>query len=44
MAAEEDFMMDVEEEADMVEEAGKTQDINGPDTMTEWYSVTMTRR
>ena len=44
MAAEEYFMMDVEEEADMVEEEGKNQDINGPDTMTEWYSVTLTRK
>ena len=40
MAAEEDFMVDVDEEADMVEESGKTQDINGPDPMPEWYSVT----
>ena len=35
VAAEEDFMVDVEEEAYMEEEAGKTRDINGPDLMPE---------
>ena len=44
MAAEEYFMVDVEEEAYMEEEAGKTRDINGPDLMPEWYSATMARR
>ena len=44
MAAEEYFMVDVEEEANMEEEADKTQDINVPDPMPEWYSVTMARR
>ena len=40
---EEDFMVDVDKEADMVEEAGNNWDINGPDPMPEWYSVTMAR-
>ena len=44
VAAEEDYMVDVDEEADMAEEAGKTQDINIPDPMPECYSVTMARR
>ena len=44
VAAEEDFMVDVNKEADIVKEAGKTQDINGPDPMPEWYSVMMARR
>ena len=33
VAAEEDFMVDVDEEADMAEEAEKTWDINSPDPM-----------
>ena len=33
VAVEEYFMVDVNEEADMAEEAGKNQDINGPDPM-----------
>ena len=41
LAAEKIFMVDVDKEADMAEEAGKTQDINGPDPMPEWYSVIM---
>ena len=41
MDAQEDLMVDVDEETDMAEEAGKTRDINGLDTMPEWYSVTM---
>ena len=44
VAAEEYFMMDVDEEADMAEEAGKNWGINGPDPMPEWNSVTMARR
>ena len=44
VAAEEDFIMDVDEEADMAEEAGKNRDINGLDPMPEWYSVTMAHR
>ena len=36
VAAEADFMVDAEEEADMAEEAGKTRDINIPDPMPEW--------
>ena len=41
MAVEEDFMVDVYEEAAIIEEAGKTRDINSLDPMPEWYSVTM---
>ena len=41
VAAKEYFMVDVDEEADMAEEAGKTRYINSPDPMPEWYSVTM---
>ena len=37
-------MVDVDKEAGIAEEAGKTQDVKGPDPMSEWYSVTMTRR
>ena len=37
-------MVDVDKEADMAEETGKTRDINSPDPMPEWYSVTMARR
>ena len=33
VAEEEYFMVDVDKEADMVEKAGKTQYINGPDPM-----------
>ena len=44
VAVEEDFMVDVDEEANMAEEAGKNQDINSPDPMPEWYSVTMACR
>ena len=44
VAAEEYFMVDMDEEANMAEEAGKTLYINGPDPMPEWYSVTMVRR
>ena len=33
MAAEEDLMMDVDEEADMEEESGQTRDINSPNLM-----------
>ena len=33
MAAKEDFMVDVDEEDNIAEESGKTQDINGPDPM-----------
>ena len=44
VAAKKYFMVDMDEEADMEEEAGKTQDINGLDTMPEWYSVTMALR
>ena len=33
VAAEEDLMVDVDEEADMEEESGQTRDINGPNTM-----------
>ena len=44
VAMEEYFMADADKEADMAEEAGKTRDINGPDPMTEWYSVTMAHR
>ena len=33
MAVEEAFMVDVDEEANMSEEAGKTRGINGPDLM-----------
>ena len=43
MSEEEDFMVDVEEEADMAEEAEKTRDINSPCPIPEWYSVTMAR-
>ena len=44
VAAEEYFMVDVNEEADMAEEAGKPRDIDIPDLMPEWYSVTMAHR
>ena len=44
VAAEEYFMVEVDKEADMEEEAGKTRDINGTDPMSEWYSVTMACR
>ena len=44
VAVEKDFMADVEKEADISEESGKTQDINGPDPMPEWYSISMARR
>ena len=44
VAVEEDFMVDVDEEAYMAEAEGKTQDINSPDPMPEWYSVTMACR
>ena len=44
MAVEEDFMVDMDKETNVAEETGKTQDINSPDPMTEWYSVTMARR
>ena len=44
VAVEGYFMVDVDEESDMAEEAGKTQGINGPDLILEWYSVTMVRR
>ena len=44
VVAEEDFMVDVDEEADMVDESEKTRNINGPDLMPEWYSVTMACR
>ena len=40
-ATEEDLMVDVDEEAYMEEEAGKTWDINNPDPMLEWFNVTM---
>ena len=33
VAAEEDFMVDVDKEADMAEEAGKNWDINDPHPM-----------
>ena len=33
MFAEKDFMVDVDKEADMEEEVGKSWDINGPYTM-----------
>ena len=36
VVAEEDLMVDVNKEADMAEEAGKTWDINGPDPIPEW--------
>ena len=35
VAAKEDIMVDVDEEADTAEETGKTQDINIPDPMIE---------
>ena len=35
VAAEEDFMVDVDKEVYMAEEAGKTRDINSPDPMLE---------
>ena len=41
---EKDFMVYVDEEADMAEESGKTQDINSPYLMPEQYSVTMASR
>ena len=41
MVAEEGFMMDVDDEANMTEEEGKNRDINGTDPMPEWYSATM---
>ena len=44
VAAEEDFMMGVDKEAYMAEEAGQTWDIDCPDSMPEWYSVTMAHR
>ena len=44
MAAEEDFMVGVDKEADIAEELGKTRDIHSPYPMPEWYSVTMARR
>ena len=44
LSVEEDFMVDVYEEAYMTEEGGKTQGINSLDPMPEWYSVTMARR
>ena len=44
MAAKEYFMVDVDKEADIAEETGKTQDINGPYPMPEWYSLMMLRR
>ena len=44
VAAEEDYMVDVDKEADMAEEAGKNRGIKGPDLMPEWYNVTMARR
>ena len=43
MVTEEDFMVYVDKEANMAEELGKTRDIEGPDTMPEWYCVTMAR-
>ena len=42
--ATEEYFMVLDEESNMKEEAGKTQDINGPDPMPEWYSVTIARR
>ena len=36
MDAKEYFMVDVGEEVNTAEEAGKTRDINGPDPMPEW--------
>ena len=44
VAAKEDFMVDVDKEDNMAEEAGKTWDINSPYPILEWYSVTMKRR
>ena len=44
VAAEEYFMVEVDKESYIVEEAGKTWDINGLDPMPEWYSVTMACR
>ena len=44
VAVEEDFMVDVDVEANIVEEAGKTKNINGPDPMPECSRVTMTHR
>ena len=44
VAAEEYIMVDVDKEVNMAEEAGKTQDINSPYPMPEWYSVTMARK
>ena len=44
VAAEEYFMVDVDDEANMAEEAGKTWYINSPDPMPEWYSLAMARR
>ena len=44
VAAKENLMMDVDEEANMAEEEGKTRDINGPDLMPAWYSVMIVRR
>ena len=41
---EKDFMVEVEEEADIADEAIKTWDIYSPDPMPEWYSVTMACR
>ena len=44
VAAKEDFLVDVDKEAYTAEEAGTTRDINSPDPMPEWYSVTMSCR
>ena len=44
VAAEEYFMVDVDKEADMAKEESKNGDIDGPDLMPEWYSVTLVRR
>ena len=44
VAAEEYFMVDVDEEANMAEEACTIRDIDGPYPIPEWYSVTMARR
>ena len=43
VSAEEYFMVEVEKDDDIADEAGKTQDINGPDPIPEWYSVMMAR-
>ena len=44
VTAEEDFMVDVENKSKIAAEAGKNRDINSPDPIQEWYSVTMARR